>query len=194
MKKDVINRYERDPQGHILIDVAAGKVEALYNDFDRSAPFIRRDLDQDLVDYLIDCAEEIGKEKFTLCFSLAEQPDESRRARIRHSLRSYFLSLAEVERRKVRKMLRRSLVLFLIGVGILFLSVWLNQSLGEDRSVVSNVFAEGLTVAAWVSLWEALAIFAIEWFPFRENIRLFRTLATTETVFRARPGTVLTPG
>ena len=70
------------------------------------------------------------------------------------------------------RMLRRSAIPFGIGVSILFLSVSLNRYLGEDRSVIANVFAEGLTVAAWVSLWEALAIFLIEWLPYRRNLAL----------------------
>jgi hypothetical protein len=59
MKKSVLNRYERSPEGLILIDVTAEKAEDLYSDFDRSAPYIRRDLDPELVDYLI--YDEIGR-------------------------------------------------------------------------------------------------------------------------------------
>jgi hypothetical protein len=51
--------------------------------------------------------------------------------------------------------------------------------------VTANVFAEGLTVAAWVSLWEALAVLLIEWFPHRKNIVLYRRLANAELVFRS---------
>ncbi|HIJ90810.1 MAG: hypothetical protein OEV89_08905 [Desulfobulbaceae bacterium] len=185
MKRDFFNRYERDSNGSILIDVAAEKVEDLYSDFDRSAPYIRRDLDQDLVDYLINCARELEKEPFTISFTLARTPDEARLTRIRRSINNFFLYLVEVERQKIRQMVRKSLVLFCIGVTILFVAVWVNRWLGSERTVVANVFAEGLTVAAWVSLWEALAIFLIEWFPRLRNINLYRRLATVHPVFRS---------
>lgn len=194
MKKDVLSRYERTPYGSILIDVAAEKAEDLYSDFDRYAPYNRRDLDQNLVDYLIDCARELDREPFTISFGLSNPPDDARISRIRRSVNNFFIYLAEVERQKIRQMVRRSLVLFCIGVSILFLAVWVNQLLGEERTVVANVFAEGLTVAAWVSLWEALAIFLIEWFPRLRNINLYRRLASAESIFHARPETRLNEG
>lgn len=187
MKRDVFNRYERDSAGSILIDVAAGKVEDLYSDFDKSAPFIRRDLDQDLVDYLIDCARELGKEPFTICFTLTRPPDDARLSRIRRSINNFFLYLAEVERQKIRQMVWRSLVFFCIGIAILSIAVWVNRWLGSERTVVANVFAEGLTIAAWVSLWEALAIFLVEWFPSLRAIKLYRRLATVRPIFRSGP-------
>ena len=185
MKRDVLGRYERDPKGFILIDVAADKVEDLYSDFDRNAPYIRRDLDQDLVDYLIDCARELGREPFTISFTLAHSPDDFKLSRIRGSVHNFFLYLVEVERQKIRQMVGRSLVLFCIGVAILFIAVWVNRWLGAERTVVANVFAEGLTVAAWVSLWESLSIFLIEWFPRLRNIKLYRCLAAVQPIFRA---------
>lgn len=192
MKRDILNRYERAPDGSILIDVAAPSVEDLYNNFDRSAPYIRRDLDQNLVDYLIDCARELGHELFSIRFTLNHTPDDRRLSRIRRSVNVFFLYLAEIERQKVRQMIRRSLVLFCIGLAILFISVWVNQSLVSERSVVGNVFAEGLTVAAWVSLWEALATFLIEWFPHRKDIQLYQRLAHAQLVFQSEPAAIQT--
>ncbi|MBU4263265.1 MAG: hypothetical protein KKC76_15525 [Proteobacteria bacterium] len=190
MKKDVLNRYERDAGGSILIDVAADKVEDLYSDFDKSAPYIRRDLDQDLVDYLIDCARELGNEPFTISFTLVNPPDDTGLSRIRGSINNFFLYLVEIERQKVRQMLRRSLILFCIGIAILFISVWVNRWLGSERTVVAYVFSEGLIVAAWVSLWESLATFLIEWFPRLRNIKLYQRLASVRPVFRSGPETM----
>lgn len=187
MKRDVLNRYERTLDGSILIDVAAPKVEDLYNDFDKSAPYIRRDLNQDLVDYLIDCAREVKREPFVIRFTLTQAPDENKLSRIRRSVNAYFLYITAGERQQVLQMLRRSAFLFCIGLTILFISVSVNQMLGADRSVVANVFAEGLTVAAWVSLWESLAVFLIEWFPHRKNILLYQRLANAQIIFRPDP-------
>lgn len=186
MKSDVLSRYERDVEGNIIIDVSAMRVQDLYNDFDKSAPYIRRDLDQDLADYLIGCARELARIPFIVRFTLANPPDKPRLSRVRRSLNTYFMYLAETEMREILLMFRRSAILFVIGLGILFASVSLNRLLGPERSVTANVFAEGLTVAAWVSLWEALAIFLIEWFPHRRNVKLYRRLALARLVFRLR--------
>ena len=143
MRRDVISRYERNEQGNLILDVAAGRVEDLYNDFDKSAPYIRRDLDQDLADYLIECARELGRVPFTIRFTLTDLPDEPRYSRVRSSLNTYFLYLAETEIQKILQMFRRSAILFAIGLGILFAALSLNRLLGPERSVTTNVFAEG---------------------------------------------------
>jgi len=57
---------------------------------------------------------------------------------------------------------------------------------------VAHVFAEGLIVAAWVSLWESLATFLIEWFPQLRNIKLYYRLAAVQPVFRS--GSEALPG
>lgn len=189
MRQDVLGRYERDAQNRILIDVAAGRTEDLYNNFDRSAPYVRRDLDQDLVDYLIDSARELPPEQpFAIRFTLASFPDEAKLSRIRRSINGFFVYLAELERQKLRGMMRKSLVLLGIGIVILFLAVWSGQLLGAEETVAGHVFAEGLMVAAWVSLWEALAVFLIEWFPRYRRIRLYSRLSTTELLFRSESG------
>ena len=40
------------------------------------------------------------------------------------------------------------------------------------------MIVEGLTVAAWVSLWEALATFLIKWMPIRKRLLLYERIAT----------------
>ena len=189
MKKNVLNRYERGADGHILIDVTADRAEDLYSDFDRSAPYIRRDLDPELVDYLIHDARELGRVPFAVQFTLARRPDDEGRSRIRRSVNSFFLYLVEVQRRKVRQLVRRSLVLFCIGLGLLFASVWTNSGINPESAVIATVFAQGLTIAAWVSLWEALATFLIDWLPHLGDITLYRRLANASLRFRAVPGT-----
>ncbi|SDP22081.1 hypothetical protein [Desulforhopalus singaporensis] len=187
MKQNVLSRYERDSEGRIVIDVSATRVQDLYDNFDKSAPYIRRDLDQDLAEYLIDCAREVSRNPFIIRFTLLEPPDEPTVCRIQRSVYTYFIYLKDIEMRMIMQMFRRSAILFGIGICILFISVSFNRLLETDRSVVANVVAEGLTIAAWVSMWEALAVFLIEWLPHRKNLSLYQHLAHARQVFRAAP-------
>lgn len=189
MRHAVLSRYERDDDGSVVIDVAADRIEDLYNNFDRNAPYIRRDLDQDLVDYLIGCAREIGPTPFVIRFALHRAPDEDSLARVRRSVKGYFEYRTEIEAALIRQMLRKAAVLFLVGLAILFVSVSVNQWLGVERTVVANVFAEGLTVAAWVSLWESLATLLVEWSPHRRAISLFGRIAAAPLQCRPQSAT-----
>lgn len=184
MKQAVLNRYEQSDEGVFIVDIAARRAEELYNNFDKSAPYIRRDLDQELVDYIFDAAKELKNESFRICFSLSEVPDKEKESRIRNSINAYFLYLAVLEQQQVYQIFRKSLILFIVGLVILFLSITAHENTLSKDSDILEVFAQGLTVAAWVSLWNAFAIVLIEWFPLARNIRLYRKLAKAPVQFR----------
>jgi hypothetical protein len=56
-----------------------------------------------------------------------------------------------------------------------------------DTTVLSRVFSQGLTVAAWVSLWEALATFLVNWTPYSRQIRMYERIAETPVQFMPAP-------
>ncbi|MEW8014510.1 MAG: hypothetical protein AB2807_06935 [Candidatus Sedimenticola endophacoides] len=186
MRQNLLNRDERSEDGRVIVDVTTTQIEDLYNDFDKNTPFARRDLDPELGEYLIDCVRELRRAPFLIRFSLARPPDAQGWSRVCKSVAGYFLYLVEKEREKVLHLFRRSAILSGIGISILFLSVTVNQGLDSDSPVVVKVIAEGLTVAAWVSLWEAFAVFLVEWPPHRKHIRLLERIATAELRLRAQ--------
>ena len=183
MKKNILNRYARTTDKKLIIDIAAEKVESLYNDLDKYAPYRKKELDQDLVDYLIDSASEIGNEDFVIQFHLTTLADSKLTSRVKTSIHNYFLYLIDLEFRKLTKMARSSSIFFAIGIVILSLSVWINQEIAGHETVIANVFAEGLNVAAWVSLWHAIANMLINWTPHRQQIKMYHRVAKAPILF-----------
>lgn len=185
-RKSYLGRYERDAQGRYIIDVAAERPEALYNYFDKHADYLRRDLDQELTDYLTSSAKELPGTPLVIRFTFPEEEAEEKYARIRSSIGSFFQYMAELEREATVEMLRKAGLLFAVGVAIMFLAVWVRQWIGGSASVVGEVFAEGLTVAAWVSLWEGVALVLLEWRPRRRRVRRYERLEAAEVQFRGK--------
>ena len=183
MKKDILDRYARTEDGKYIIDITAGKIEYLYNDFDKHAPYIRKDLDQDLVDYIIDCVKEIDKGDILIQFRFDEKIDIDLIKRIKTSIKNYFLYMKELEILELSQMRRRSLIFFLIGFTIMLLSIWVNNLEMIRETAIGHVFAEGLTVAAWVSFWESAAIFLINWIPRRKRIKQYQQIADAAVQF-----------
>lgn len=183
MKKNIIERYERTESGKVIIDISAEKIEDLYDDFDRHSGFLKKDLDKDLVEYIIDSVMEIDQEKFVIQFSLEKEAKDESISRVRNSVNNFFIYFKELESRKMKEMSRSSLILFFIGLFIATISVLVNQSELIKISVVAAVIAEGLTVAAWVSLWEALATFLIKWMPYKKKVALFERISNAEVRF-----------
>lgn len=183
MKEKILDRYSRTTDNKIVIDITAGKVEDLYNDLDKHAPFRKKELDQDLVEYLIDSVSEIGKEEFVIQFRFAVLTDARLISRIKTSIHNYFQYLKVLELRELARMARSSFILFSLGILFLFMSVWTNQKIAGHDGVITHVLAEGITVAAWVSLWSALTNFLINWVPHHQQFKLYERISRAEISF-----------
>jgi hypothetical protein len=187
MKANILERYPRATDGRYIIDITAGKVSDLYNDFDKHAPYVRKELHQDLVEYITDSVRDLGREEFVIRFHLVDPPDEAMMDRVTASINSYFLYLKTIEYHELGRVIRTSLIYLVLGVALLFLTVWVNEKLMLDTTVLSRVFSQGLTVAAWVSLWEALATFLVNWTPYSRQIRMCERIAEAPVQFMPAP-------
>jgi hypothetical protein len=184
IKKSTIDRYAVLEDGNVVIDVFVAGIEDLYDDFDRAAPFLKKDLEPQFADYLVECAEEIGKRRYVIRIDLERMPDEARMERVRKSIANYFEYMAETEKRRLKKMAQTSLILLAVGLVLLALDIWANRLLQDSTSVFAQVFSEGLTIAAWVAIWEALANLLIQWTPERHGLGLYRRLSSAAIHFR----------
>lgn len=188
MKPEVLRRYARLENGTFVIDITAARVEDLYNNFDKSAPYIRRDLDDNLGDYLITSGHELKQQPYAMRFILGHFPEPDRQSRILQSINAYFFYLAEKERLQISQLFRKSFILLGIGIFILFSLAMADKLLFVTTTVYSKVMLEGLTVAAWVSMWNGFAAFLIEWPPLHQNVKVFTRLADTAVLFEQAPG------
>ena len=184
MKQDIFSRYESHSSKRLAIDVSVGKIEELFEDFDSAASYVKKDLDQDFVDYLIESVEEIGGYDFVVRIHLPGLVQEKHRKRVRKSIKSYFRYLELLERRKLRKVLWRSFLLFSLGMLLLIISMTLKENIEHLHSLMKELMIEGLTVAAWVSLWSAFASLIFELTGIITDIRIYRRIASREVVFK----------
>ncbi|MHC4232316.1 MAG: hypothetical protein ACYTEM_04560 [Planctomycetota bacterium] len=185
MKKPVIDRYERTDEGQVVIDVSIASIEHLYHDFDKTAPYYRKELDQEFADYLTECVREIGKSPFVIRISIEKMPEEALMNRVQKSVNSYFVYLKELENRSMKRMFRRFIILFFVGIIFLVLAILATRRATVHAGVIAEVFAQGLTIAAWVSLWEAIVYIFLEYHPNKENIRLYNRIIGSQILFRS---------
>jgi hypothetical protein len=183
-KKAILDRYPRTDDGRIIIDIAAGKIEDLFNNFDKATPYAKKDLDIDFYNYLLDCVREIGNIPFIIQITLDTRPDEARWLSAIEGIRNFFIYIREVKIREMKTLFRTSFMLLGIGFAVMMLSLWVHRMVGSDSDVFRYVFAEGLTVAAWVLLWESLATFLIQWPPYRRDIHWYKRIAHAALVYR----------
>lgn len=94
----------------VIIDVSMKSVEGIYHDFDKTAPYHRKELHEEFVDYLTECVQEIVKHTFIIRISLEKKPDETLIDRIKKSLNNYYAYLKEIEIRDIRRMFKQFLI------------------------------------------------------------------------------------
>lgn len=182
-RQRILERYARNATGELVLTIAAGRAEELFNHFDRYAPYARKELDPELADYLSDSVLEIGAEPFVIEFRFIEPIDAPLTERLTASIGSYFRYQQELALRELARMGRTSMILLLLGAAIMGLTLWLRESYPIDASVLTQTLAEGMTVAAWVSLWEGLATFLINWAPHRRQLKVYERIASAQLSF-----------
>ncbi len=196
-----VTRY-RVEDGRSCIDLKVAHSRQLF-DLRDPAPFRERDLDDDVVDYLLAAAQEIPRHQaLTVAITITDEsqpplPPET----IGDAVRTHFqYELDQVERR-LREHLRRGQLS--LGVGLVILVVFLTLA-GFAESLptgsLQEIVREGLVITGWVAMWRPLEILLYDWWPMVEERRQFTrvleapvsiryaALATpTETIASVRP-------
>lgn len=180
MKNKIINRYDTTPNGEVIIKIATQNVEDLYDYYDKKSTFLKKDLSDSLVQYLIQSVDEIGNHPFVIQFYFENNNlTDSIKEKIKNSLSDYFAYMQEVEEKKMKEQIRNSFIFMMIG----FCFVTFALILGRNESFILEIISEGAMVGGWVSLWEALATFLIRWLPLRKKLTLFKSIANAHILF-----------
>ncbi len=161
------------------------------------APFRDRDIDDDVVDYILGALEELSRAprvKIVVWVGEAEvddlPPDEIvkafrdhfawQRERIEHALRDHF---------------RRAQFVLALGLVVLgtFLSLAeLTSLLGPGRG--REVLREGLVIIAWVAMWRPLEALLYDWWPHVQKRRLRDRVLAADISVRYGRGPEAAPG
>lgn len=150
----------------------------LFNSMDPS-PFHERDLDADAEEFIVGWAREHGKDlEFELVIHLAEVPPGERAAGVEEAIRHYFGVRSEAKQREFRRLMRQGRIS--LAVGLLFLAACF--SLSEVAAKVgygtaAALIRESLMIGGWVAMWRPLEIHLYDWWPLRNERRLFERLA-----------------
>jgi hypothetical protein len=162
-----------------VIEVHVAELRQLFNAIDPS-PFRERDLDPNAEEFIVGWAKDAPKDlPLGLVVYLdrpAGLPEEA--AILRDAIREYFGHRAEATRRRLRELLRLGRRSLLIGVTCLAASLLIGdfvaRLLGERH--VGEVVRESLLIGGWVAMWRPMEIFLYDWWPIRDEVRLFDRL------------------
>lgn len=162
-----------------IIEVHLGDPKQLFNSIDPS-PFHDKDLDPRTEEFIVGWAKDLPRDaRLALLIHLDRQaglPDES--VILENAIHQFFRRRAQASRQRLRELFRVGRTSLTIGLLCLasslaigdFVAAWLKGRIGE-------ILRESLLIGGWVSMWRPLEIFLYDWWPIRDDARLYDRLA-----------------
>jgi len=177
-------RYARTDEGKLIIDIAISKYNELYDDWDNTASYLKKDLDADLVDYLYECFDEVKKKEFQIKISVPTR-NYKKQEKVKKSIKTYFEYMAEKEKTKLKNNMRMTFSYFLLGITCIVMSSILRNNTNSE-SLVYEVLIEGMIIIGWVTLWQVTVGILSEWNSIYKEIKIYNKIAATEVIFEKR--------
>jgi len=164
----------------------------LFNSMD-PAPFHQRDLDPDVVEYIVEWAQELAPNvplELVVTIEQKVAPEHSA-GLVSDAVHTSFQRRALAKRRALKKLLREGRISLVIGIAFLAAAIFVSDYLG---GLISNenyawLVQESVVIGGWVALWHPLNIFLYDWWPLRAERRLFERLGEMQVqVVNTRKG------
>jgi hypothetical protein len=162
-----------------VIEVHVPELKRLFNAIDPS-PFRERDLDPKAEEFIVGWAKDIPTDAQLAFVVHLDRPaglaDEG--VILRDAIHEYFRRQAEATRRRLRELLRRGRTSLAIGIvflaGLILIGNLLSKRLPTG---VSDIVRESLLIGGWVAMWRPLEVFLYDWWPVRNEARIYDRLA-----------------
>jgi len=178
-----MERY-RHENGIACIDIGFHEIKQLYDGRD-PAPFRERDLDEDLVRYLLVSAEEIPRNepvKVVLKNSSASLSAKERED-FAQALHQFFAHEDRVLATDLKNLFQQGRMSLILGILFLVTCTAIAMRVSADNSLIGKTIHEGLSLMGWVALWKPINIFLYEWWPILKKRRTMQRLAKIQIEF-----------
>ena len=167
------SRYRREDSQPIL-DIRVSNIERLFDNRD-PAPFRERDLDPDLVEYVLLAGEDLypyDSYKVVFWVETPCQPKEIDDAF--HAHFEYELERIDRQRSRHRRTGLVSLVFALVAIVAL---AGIAQLIGRlTQHWIAAGIKEGLIISSWVLMWKPIEVLVYDWIPWRRERKVIRKL------------------
>jgi hypothetical protein len=177
-------RY-RAEHGEHCIDLRLASIEQLFDNRD-PAPFRERDLDPDLVDYLMAAVDDLhahGSFRVIVWLPVSRPVDD-----VTPAIRAHVeYELQRLTRRR-REQRRTGGLSALIGVSAMAGLLTMAQ-----LATGAPVVREGLVILSWIVLWRPVETLIYDWIPVRRQRTLLTRLAEAPIELRVGAGPATSP-
>lgn len=165
------------------VDVHVHELEQLFNSMDPS-PFYEKELNPEAEEFILSAARELLPDEPVTIRVHADRVRDHREATraIRNAVRRHFARRARKSQRELKSLLRSGRISLLIGLGCLTAFLVTTELLGRIAGPPQflTILQESLTIGGWVAMWHPMQIFLYDWWPIRDERRLFERLSRSD--------------
>lgn len=161
------------------------KVEDLDQLFDKRdpKPYRIKDLDDDVIEYILSNSREIGLKKLGKIRIVVENDfDENFKSRALLGIQDYFTYRQYITGLNIKSILKTGIKSFIVGISFLATTVLIVSSFPKvtQNNFELSFLKEFMILIGWVSMWRPINIFLYEWWPLLELKNIFKKLSTIE--------------
>lgn len=171
-------RYSKE-LNTVYIDIDIDFYREIYNEWDFS-PVTNSDLDDDLIEYLEDCASEISK-KHQICIVFHIPPnikDDLAEKKSIGGFYNYFNYRMKRRMIKLKSIRKQSFLYFVFGVVFLLLATIFNDKL--PQAIITDFIIEGTAIGGWVLFWEMFNNIFFRSEEFKNKISIYKRLRDSQ--------------
>lgn len=163
-----------------VIEVHVAELQQLFNAIDPS-PFREKDLDGDAEEFIVGWAKDAARDVPLALLvyldrpaGLAEEP-----AILRDAVHEFFGQRVQATRQRLRQLFRVGRTSLVIGLGFLAASLIAGDLIANAQGAgrIGEVLRESLLIGGWVAMWRPMEIFLYDWWPIRDEARLYDRLS-----------------
>ena len=163
-----------------IIEIRLAELNQIFNRMDPS-PFQDKDLDPKAEEFIVGWAQEVSRNA-PLALSVHLDRTEGLReeaAVLRKSIREFFSNRALASRRKLRQLFRVGRTSLVVGLAFLAACIVAGDLIAKAMSAnrLGEILRESLLIGGWVAMWRPLEIFLYDWWPIRDEARLYDRLS-----------------
>ena len=183
-KMDLLKKiYDRNEETKsFIVKTSINQYTDIFNDLDPS-PLKKRDLDQDLIKYLLTCSLDIPLkymiELHFICPSNME--DKTKEERAKTGLKTFCNLTMLTLKEELQNSYKKAFVY--IAIFIILISAAFTFGPVFERNVIAETLREGIFIGGWVFLWEAIAIIFIQRKKPISDFKRFERLSNAEILF-----------
>lgn len=180
--KKFFDRYEWDGKEYV-ISISTNHFRDLFNKFDRTSSFIKRDLDYDFAEYLYESAIDLAGKPFYIRLDLhQEKRSDNLEKKVYQGIDSYFEYEVQKIDRQMGRVIWKIIIHSVIAIGCFFISYILNKYI-KTSAFYYILFVESIVIAAWVFMWPVFSDFIYKLLNTRKTRKIYNLLIDAPIVF-----------